>query len=609
MKEVYNLLEHLMGELKNKIGNEFDDICTSIENINNQVLNLNERVQKAVTNNRSYDIKDFIDQNMLAQVEEKLSKTMTRTLSRDVIRTKTITNEITYEVEKPLSMYSTVALLRETVANIKQTNSQPQILKEVFNFCTSLTDKLFLFVEKKTDRSFLGFDGYIRDQAGPQARAIAQKLRISVDSKSIIIDVCRNKCPYIGEVPAYDADLFNGMHFDKSADISIFPMLLKNNVVAMLVFDSNVWKYAHLLDVLLVTTELKMELTFAKRKLEPHYPPLELEGFISKSSRLENRTILNQEKQEKEAPVQYTEYLEDEGPVPPAVNENDPAEDNVEGDKDDIEDIDTDSDTTREMKPGEDPMGSFDEGSYTEDEVEDFSEDELDGETEKMYIKDFEDDEGMDDDPSYTDEEHDTGSSYGLKPDNEEKTDEFATVSEEDDFSDEELDEEAFEDDADSFSDDGFDDKEDSMEETADPAFDEEIESDEEDDMEFDDDMIEGDLEDSEISPLPGELEETHVEEGPEDLEEGLSEDEKALHNEAERFAKLIVTEMKLYQPENVKKGKLNKNLYQLLKTDIDRGRSMYESRVSDIEKKKHDYYREALIKYLAAGDEDALGF
>jgi len=95
------------------------------------------------------------------------------------------------------------------------------------------------------------------------------------------------------------------------------------------------------------------------------------------------------------------------------------------------------------------------------------------------------------------------------------------------------------------------------------------------------------------------------------DVETGGAErppEEEARHEEARRFARLLVSEIKLYNPEEVERGRANNDIYQRLKDDIDRSLEMYEKRVSEDIRASQDYFREALVRILADGDEDALG-
>jgi hypothetical protein len=87
-----------------------------------------------------------------------------------------------------------------------------------------------------------------------------------------------------------------------------------------------------------------------------------------------------------------------------------------------------------------------------------------------------------------------------------------------------------------------------------------------------------------------------------------VSEDEERLHNDARRFARLLVSEIKLYNEQKVSEGRANKDLYDRLKDDIDRSRQMYEKRVSPNVAAKFDYFYDEMVSTLAEGDASKLG-
>src|SRR5262249_6890731 len=87
----------------------------------------------------------------------------------------------------------------------------------------------------------------------------------------------------------------------------------------------------------------------------------------------------------------------------------------------------------------------------------------------------------------------------------------------------------------------------------------------------------------------------------------GVDEDER-LHNAARRFARLLVSEIKLYNEQKVVEGRNHRDLYDRLKEDIDRSRQMYEKRVSASVATKFDYYYDELVNTLAEGDPAKLG-
>ena len=86
-----------------------------------------------------------------------------------------------------------------------------------------------------------------------------------------------------------------------------------------------------------------------------------------------------------------------------------------------------------------------------------------------------------------------------------------------------------------------------------------------------------------------------------------LSEEEKA-HNDARRFARLLVSEIKLYNEQKVAEGRRGGDLYDRLKEDIDRSRQMYEKRVTTTVAARFDYFYDELVSTLAEGDPSKLG-
>jgi len=87
-----------------------------------------------------------------------------------------------------------------------------------------------------------------------------------------------------------------------------------------------------------------------------------------------------------------------------------------------------------------------------------------------------------------------------------------------------------------------------------------------------------------------------------------VSEDERRLHNDARRFARLLVSEIKLYNEPKVREGRSNGDLYDRLREDIDRSRQMYDKRVAPPVAARHDYFHQELVNTLAEGDIAKLG-
>jgi len=77
---------------------------------------------------------------------------------------------------------------------------------------------------------------------------------------------------------------------------------------------------------------------------------------------------------------------------------------------------------------------------------------------------------------------------------------------------------------------------------------------------------------------------------------------------EARRFARLLVSEIKLYNERAVLEGREGGNLYQRLKEDIDRSRQMYDDRIPEDVRASSNFFYEELVRILADGRPEALG-
>jgi hypothetical protein len=86
------------------------------------------------------------------------------------------------------------------------------------------------------------------------------------------------------------------------------------------------------------------------------------------------------------------------------------------------------------------------------------------------------------------------------------------------------------------------------------------------------------------------------------------SETEQRAHNDARRFARLLVSEIKLYNAAKVNDGRRNYDLYDRLRDEIDRSRKVYDKRVSPAVASRFDYFYDELVQTLAEGDPAKLG-
>jgi len=79
-------------------------------------------------------------------------------------------------------------------------------------------------------------------------------------------------------------------------------------------------------------------------------------------------------------------------------------------------------------------------------------------------------------------------------------------------------------------------------------------------------------------------------------------------HEEAKRLARLLISEIRLYNEEQVLEGRRHRDLYHRLKDDIDRSRQIFEERVDPAVRANADYFQQELVRSLAGGDARALG-
>ena len=89
---------------------------------------------------------------------------------------------------------------------------------------------------------------------------------------------------------------------------------------------------------------------------------------------------------------------------------------------------------------------------------------------------------------------------------------------------------------------------------------------------------------------------------------EVYGEEERRLHNDARRFARLLISEIKLYNEQKVTEGRAEHDLYDRLKEYIDRSREMYDKRVKPEVAIHYDYFHSELVNTLAEGDISKLG-
>ncbi len=87
-----------------------------------------------------------------------------------------------------------------------------------------------------------------------------------------------------------------------------------------------------------------------------------------------------------------------------------------------------------------------------------------------------------------------------------------------------------------------------------------------------------------------------------------LSPEDQETHRKAQRFARLLVDEVKLYNQAKVAEGRKHKDLYDRLKEAIEKSRSTYQKRYGNTVATSGDYFQHELIRSLAEDDVSIMG-
>jgi hypothetical protein len=88
----------------------------------------------------------------------------------------------------------------------------------------------------------------------------------------------------------------------------------------------------------------------------------------------------------------------------------------------------------------------------------------------------------------------------------------------------------------------------------------------------------------------------------------GMSAEDADTHRKAQRFARLLVDEIKLYNQAKVAEGRRNKDLYDRLKEDIEKSRSTFQKRYGNTAAASGDYFQREVLRSLAEDDTSVMG-
>lgn len=87
-----------------------------------------------------------------------------------------------------------------------------------------------------------------------------------------------------------------------------------------------------------------------------------------------------------------------------------------------------------------------------------------------------------------------------------------------------------------------------------------------------------------------------------------MAAEDAEVHRKAQRFARLLVDEIKLYNQAKVAEGRKNKDLYDRLKEDIEKSRATYQKRYGNTAAAGADYFSQELVRSLAEDDSSLMG-
>ena len=88
----------------------------------------------------------------------------------------------------------------------------------------------------------------------------------------------------------------------------------------------------------------------------------------------------------------------------------------------------------------------------------------------------------------------------------------------------------------------------------------------------------------------------------------GMSPEDAETHRKAQRFARLLVDEIKLYNQAKVNEGRRHKDLYDRLREDIEKSRATYQKRYGSTAAASGDYFQKEVVRNLAEDDLTIMG-
>lgn len=88
----------------------------------------------------------------------------------------------------------------------------------------------------------------------------------------------------------------------------------------------------------------------------------------------------------------------------------------------------------------------------------------------------------------------------------------------------------------------------------------------------------------------------------------GLSPEDAEVHRKAQRFARLLVDEIKLYNQAKVSEGRKSRDIYDRLKDEIEKSRATWMKRYGNTSAASADYFSGEVVRSLAEDDSSLMG-
>jgi hypothetical protein len=90
--------------------------------------------------------------------------------------------------------------------------------------------------------------------------------------------------------------------------------------------------------------------------------------------------------------------------------------------------------------------------------------------------------------------------------------------------------------------------------------------------------------------------------------QDGPDSDVERQAESAQRYARLLLSEVKLYNESAVEEGRRDGNLLARLGPEIERARRLYEEKIPAVVRERVDWFDQELVRTLAGGDAALLG-